>query len=202
MSINFTMHQRHLRIHIPKRILHASIELVAISAGLIFVSLVLHVVQTSPSEGGSISLTAFTERNSLIMRHFSGIHLSSSARLFPVFDARKRHAWYVSTKPRLAVVPRSRWIVIAYTYIHVCLYSCTYSQLCACVERGKSTEGNIYACKKGKRRPSFVLGWSNFGSLGQRICDLLSISILENARQSVFFPRSPFALYMERGSFE
>lgn len=96
LSINFTMHQRHLRIHIPKRILHASIELVAISAGLIFVSLVLHVVQTSPSEGGSISLTAFTERNSLIMRHFSGIHLSSSARLFPVFDARKRHAWYVS----------------------------------------------------------------------------------------------------------
>lgn len=96
MSINFTMHQRHLRIYIPKRILHASIELVAISAGLIFVSLVLHVVQTSPSEGGSISLTAFTERNSLIMRHFSGIHLSSSARLFPVFDARKRHAWYVS----------------------------------------------------------------------------------------------------------
>lgn len=44
----------------------------------------------------AISLTAFTERNSLIMRHFSGIHLSSSARLFPVFDARKRHAWYVS----------------------------------------------------------------------------------------------------------
>lgn len=30
------------------------------------------------------------------MQRFSGIHLSSSARLLPVFDARKRHAWYVS----------------------------------------------------------------------------------------------------------
>lgn len=96
LSINFTMHQHHLRIHIPKRISHASIGLVAISAGLIFVCLVLHAVQTFLSEGGSISLTAFTERNFLIMQRFSRIHLSSSARLFLVFDARKRHAWYVS----------------------------------------------------------------------------------------------------------
>ena len=149
------------------------------------------------------SASVISSPNEISLIIFSPSFWHSFIFLSPVFDARKRQARYVNTKPKLSgriqVVSLNCHCVYMYVCTYLCAYARTYFCACVCRKRKEAKEQrNTYACKERKRGGSFVLEWSSFGSLGQRICDLEyfdSWSMLERERAS-FPSRSPFPFYV------